>query len=382
MPLPDFAFFLDRPDTPVAPQHDLWHRPLPAGPPGAAERPDTCGPPVTYGEYFTQARVFLAEGNCRRLRRALAAQSESPAGKIEAVAINLVKHGAFYHPARIDVHRGRHVQRLVLNVAASARGQALIGAEVRNLRGLISRYGPDFLPQVYVRGRSGRLPMFLGQWLEGYHEFHWSRDPRDGQLKMALWDPDRPDRVLSVPQVADLFRQTALVMTFYLDLERLYHIGAWHHGAGDFVASILDDRRVAVKLITVRRYQPLVKSLPHGLLLPAIQLFLVKLSLQNRMDRRDGVHEPVLAPQTAIAATVEGFFQGLERKVNAGVLAAADLQGLRQAIGRSDRTGLEGLVDVLATGLEKPGPLRVWDDGARQDHSAALHRALASRPAP
>jgi len=103
MPLPDFTFSLDRPDTQVTAQHDLWHQPLPAGPPGATVRPADGRQPVTYGEYFTQARAFLADRSCRRLRRALAAQGKAPAGAIDTVAINLVKHGAFYHPARIDV---------------------------------------------------------------------------------------------------------------------------------------------------------------------------------------------------------------------------------------------------------------------------------------
>jgi len=267
---------------------------------------------------------------------------------------------------------------VVLNVAAAAAGQALMAAEVRHLRRLAARFGSDYLPRVYLRGGSDRLPMFLGQWLDGFHEFHWSRDPTDDQLKLVVWDPDRPDLVLSAAQVTDLFRQTALVLTWHFDLDGLGHIGSWHHGAGDFVVRPIAGRGVAVRLITVRRYAPLIKTRAKAMLPAALALFLVKLSLQNRMDRRDGVHEPVLAPPAVIPATVAGVYQALANQVRTGRLSPAFFRHLRQSLSLWEADQWHGLVMATAAALEKGASDPVWHLEAGAAHSAGLHAALQS----
>jgi hypothetical protein len=376
MPIPDFTFFLDRPDTPVTPQSHWWDRPLPGGPAGDPASPAGREPAVTYGEYFTHALAFLADCHCRRLRQALAGQGATAIGRIDAVGIHLVKHGAFYHPARIDVHRGPHCARLALNVAASAQGRALMGQEVRSLRLLTRRFGPGYLPRVHTHGRTGPLPMFLADWIDGFHEFHWSRDPRDGRLRLAVWDPAKGAVALSERLTRSLFCQTARVLTWYFDLNTFNHIGGWHHGAGDFVVRLTRSRPTAVRLVSVRRYGPLLKSACPELLPSALLLFLVKLSLQNRMDRRDGVHEPVLADETVVAATVDGFLQAMTLKARAGVISRSLQRHLRQHLRRQADADLQDLVAAVAALLEKQAPPRLWHPAAQHRHSGLLHAAI------
>ena len=40
------------------------------------------------------------------------------------------------------------------------------------------------------------LPMYLADWLEGFYEFHLSRDPADGKQKLVLWDSPATDHYL------------------------------------------------------------------------------------------------------------------------------------------------------------------------------------------
>ena len=51
-----------------------------------------------------------------------------------------------------------------------------------------------------------------------------------------------------------VYREAARILTLYYDVGSGAAIGPWHHAAGDFVARVSPDGRVAVRCITVRGY--------------------------------------------------------------------------------------------------------------------------------
>ena len=164
--------------------------------------------------------------------------------------------------------------------------------------------------------------MFLGQWFDGFHEFHHAPDPADGSLKPMLWDTETGSRFLTPGQAKDLFRRAAMILTSYYNPETFQQILSWHHAAGDFIVKPLDDRTVDVKLVTVRRYAPAVEMAgpEPSAAVDALLIFILGLSIRNRLDRIEGTGDPVWADDAAVAGTVAGFFQGLDSKVCSGEL--------------------------------------------------------------
>jgi hypothetical protein len=163
--------------------------------------------------------------------------------------------------------------------------------------------------------------MFLGQWFEGYNEFHVSKDPADKQNKIRVWDENHCPYYLSLEQSAALYRQAARILTYYYNAESSEQIFPWHHGAGDFVVKI-DASDLDVKLISARRYSPLFKNLNQPEsgetdvepILQALLIFLLNLSIRMRLDRYDGVGDIVWADEPAVQSTLDGFLDGLALK--------------------------------------------------------------------
>jgi len=95
--------------------------------------------------------------------------------------------------------------------------------------------------------------MFLGEWFDGYSEFHLSQDSGNHKKRIDVW-MDRGSHVtLSDKQAFELYAQASRILTLYYDVSTFECISAWHHGAGDFVIK-LEGERLKTKLITVRCY--------------------------------------------------------------------------------------------------------------------------------
>ena len=279
----------------------------------------------------------------------------------------------------------------VVNVAAGSTGAAVIEKDWRNLRRLASDFGHDFLPRVYDVGsvelkRTGakRAPrrsvkMFLGQWLEGFHEFHLSSPAPEGPLQTIIWDGAAGNRPLKAHQARELYRRCAEILAAYYNVETFEHIGAWHHAAGDFVVC---DRqgRTDVRLVTVREYVPLLQNVPPeaGAVLPALLLFLLKTSLRMRLDRLDGVGDPVWAGDDAVGSTVAGGFDGLERQQRHGTIPDGLTRAFRQYLRRQSPGELGGMLAML-TAREHPDAMgRDLMAAGREAHAAALIAALTT----
>lgn len=326
---------------------------------------------MTYGDYFRAVRRFLTADRCAVLVGAVKEQAGRSVAQAElgTIRVYLEKHGQFYHPARVTVEVGNARPAFVVNVAVTQTGRAFLGQDYGNIRRLNDRFPYRFLPRVYDRGdaalpgRCRRLEMFAGEWLEGYHEFHLSgtsggrlpdASPGNG-VRLVAWDPGKGVQPLSALQRAEIYRGAALILTAYYDLETFEHIASWHNAAGDFIVKTAGPQ-IDLRLITVRKYAPLFTDVPvtADTILQALLVFFLKLSIRIRLDRLDGVGAFGWADDAAVAAALDGFFDGLALQVRCERVPPA-LPGLfahyLKALSGEDRDAL--LAEIV---LRLPGP--------------------------
>ena len=312
------------------PADEIWLEPVPLSRKSvlsAASSFSGSGKFVSYGDYFTAVRAFIENNDFQVLTGAASRLLGRPisARDIDTISICLEKHGEFYHPARIEVRIGNSPLFFVVNMGVSPAGRKTIQNEYALLKRLGRQFTADFIPEIYgtftAKTSSGfSLPMFLGQWFDGFHEFHLSGDPVNPSAKLKIWDTPTGHRFLTPGQSQDIYRHAAMILTYYYNIETFEQIFSWHHAAGDFIIKPLDGDTVAMKLVTVRRYGPLFENVAQTptAVVDALLIFFLNLSLRNRLDRIDGTGDLAWAGDAAVIGTLDGFFQGLELKARAG----------------------------------------------------------------
>ena len=283
---------------------------------------------VSYEDYFGAVQSFMEKRGLKMIGGVVSEYGENPIG-IQEIRIFLDKHGEFYHPARIEaVMEGKAVS-FVLNVAVSTAGKKCLEREFCLLKKLRENYTYSFVPEVYGRGdvftKSGHhISMFLGEWFEGFHEFHLSLHPRQRQNTILVWEPQQVNFWLSRGQTRALYRQAAMILTYYYDVETFEQIFNWHHAAGDFVVK-LQSLSVKVRLVTVRKYVAMVDNASRDIqsICEALLVFFLNLTIRMRLDRLDGIGEVVWADDMAVEGALQGFFDGLSMKPSLSLLPAS-----------------------------------------------------------
>jgi hypothetical protein len=321
---PRFKYFLSNKKNPVQKDSRIWTVPLPMN---KQQQSDDSGIGVSYGDYFTAARYFLEQDRSKIITRAVSQQihREVTLQEIEEIRIFLEKHGEFYHPARIEIILHGTAIAFVLNVAISDPGKNCIQREYGLLKQLNENFPFSFLPKVFGQGwvsvTGDEIGMFLGEWFQGYNEFHISLDPADEKYKILVWDHEHGNYFLTDDQATNVYRHAARILTCYYNVNTFEHIFSWHHAAGDFVLKC-QNNRIDLKLITVRQYRPLFENniesedeIPDAeRILEALLVFFFNLSIRMRLDRLDGVGKIVWSDDSAIKGTLKGFFEGLTLK--------------------------------------------------------------------
>ncbi len=318
-------FFLATRENPVSVRDDIWLRPLPlfrqAGP---AETAAAAGSPVTYGDYFTAIGSFLEKDHYRIVRTVLNEKSGTTAdiNSVRGLAVFLVKHGAFYHPARVVVASGHDDHDFVINVAVSKTGRDHIAGEFELLAALSGAFEQPVLPRVYALGaisygNNQQLPMFSGQWFEGFYEFHLTANPPENMSNLIVWDQAETAFFLTKEQAENTYQQVAGILTTAYNFFTFEQISAWHHAAGDFILKPVDATQVDLRLITLRKYAPLIENAEPdpAALVEGLLLFLLNLTIRNRLDRLDGTGALAWADDYALKGTINGFFNGLTEVV-------------------------------------------------------------------
>ena len=334
--MPPFRFLLSADHTPVAPGTPLWEAPLPTsrGAAGGGAPASEDGAPISCGAYFSALEEALAADDCAVICEAMAGITQPSPGaprtpkgadRLDRVEIQLLKHGHFYHPARLVVHADGVAHPLALNAALSPDGIAQLPKETAALDALASQAGLDSVPRVLAQGDcispDGRgWRWFLAPWFEGFHEFHLTR-VGDGGQAVVVWNgaADTDPTLLDAAQTDALLEGAARILTTAFNPHTLAHIFPWHHAAGDFVLRLGADGRPRVRLITVRDYQPLLPPAEDNgeedafleRLLYALLLLVVQAALRLRVDRLDGVGEVAVHPPRVVAAICRGFRDGI-----------------------------------------------------------------------
>jgi hypothetical protein len=276
-------------------------------------------PFLTLADYFGALEKFILDDEGNLLQSALKKQITLP--EISEVIFRSEKHGAFYHIASIELLSPEKNIKLAVTTALSEAARISLDEEYSILRQLVEMT-PDYIPQTYCKksvsiatgAGSEEFLMVLGEWLEGYHEWHIGDDPDTGSRRIHLWDYVNGYRFLTDEESYEVLRQSALILTYYYNQESFSQIYPWHHGAGDFIIAAAPGT-ISVKLITARDYEPLVHfEQPNETdqMVAAIH-FLLNLVLRMRLDRLDGVFEPVWLGPFAAEAAVAGFFVGLAK---------------------------------------------------------------------
>jgi hypothetical protein len=362
-----FLYFISHPETAVYPTSAIWTEALPLSRPGFARSGQ---PYVSYGEYFQALRTFFEKDDYRGILAVLRQRLGQPVdpGGIRQIRIYHEKHGEFYHPARIEIQLSQKKITFVLNVALWDTGKQCIAREYADLQRLRNEFARPFVPRVDLCGsvmlaNGLKIDMFLGEWFEGYSEFHLARDPCDQQFKIRVWDDSAGQHYLGSELTEDLFRQVARIMAYYYNVETTEHIASWHHAAGDFVVRV-DSTGLDIKLITVRRYVPLIRDWHSRVdpvrqtdhLLQALLIFFLKLCLRTRLDRLDGVGVFVWANAAAVQGTVKGFLEGLAWKPAFALLPGSIELWFKQYLSVCTQADLDELSQALVDAIPPHAP--------------------------
>ena len=335
--MPRFKFFLSSIKNPVQEGDPIWSTPIPLSlrqSTGTFKSDSDIS--VNHGDYFTAVRDFL-----ERDRYAIVVQSVShylhrniTPDEIEEIRIFLDKHGEFYHPSKVEVVLQADEISFVMNVAVTEVGKQFAQREFRLLKMLNTDYPDSFIPKVYAEGNvftklnQVETRMFLGEWFQGFNEFHISFDPDNNKQKIIVWDHEHGNFFLTTQQTIDVYRQATKILTYYYNIETFEQIVSWHHGAGDFVLKCQEDE-IEIKLVTVRQYRSMFEqNIDHDhktqdaeMILEAVLIFFFNTAIKMRIDRLDGVGGIVWSDKMALKGILKGFFEGLALKQETNMFA-------------------------------------------------------------
>lgn len=333
-----FSFFVGQPPEPVSDASPQWQAALPSHRHDLSTAATATADAAAYGDYFTATADFLSRDDLVLARQIVARVTGTDAASIAptAVAIHLIKHGAFYHPALVTLSTAGGDVQAVLNVAASEAGRQRLPHEAAHLARLTDDFPEHHLPRLYAIGtgrtdRGGRMPMFAAEWFDGYHELHRTGTGTPSIQRWSVWDTDNGTWQMAGEAADPFFRQAAYILAYYFDPRTLSAIQSWHHAAGDFVVAKQGDG-IQVRLITVRRFGPVVDpgdgALDLQTLLDALTVHLVHVSLWLRIDRIDGVGDLVWAHDRYLAPICQGFLQGVAQMAALNGLPEEFIQGV------------------------------------------------------
>ena len=341
-----FHFFISGEEKEVFPGSRLWKFPLSGENTGFSRdipsEDATEDFVITIGDYFSAARQFLLKNDFSLLKSGLKAvfNAPVPTNQIHKIVVFLEKHGALYHPLKIQVAASEsRTCFFVLNGAVSRSGLSLIENEYDLISRMNQAYSKHYLPQVFgidfIKTDNGRIGFFLGKWFDGYKEFHVTQDQDKRQI--VIWEADGSCHYILETDALEIYQEISRILTYYYDLETFEQIFPWHHAAGDFIVR-QEGGSTHVRLITVRGYSPLTefgtgKEDKKVHILPSLMFFFLNLTLRMRLDRLNGTGKTVMLGEGVIKATIEGFLKGLDEKSTAydfGDLRSVFIEFFRQ----------------------------------------------------
>lgn len=349
---------------------------------------ETASEKITYRVFLQGIEAFIRR-HWDRFAEAVSEQAATPVNNIDLIEIVAEKHGSDYHPARIRVHANGLTVCFVANVAITDRGRDRLDKDYQWLKHFRLNFQNSFVPQTYFLGRQTifdtdgeemDLVMFVAEWLEGYHEFHLSRNVEQGTLETVVWDMDRGYGSLSEPQSGEVYRQASLILTYYYDVHTFREVFPWHHASGDFVVH-LGREALDVKMITVRQYEARTvfhHEAPENSV-NALMVFLANLTIRMRLDRLDGVGDIAWAADHCVEATIQGFLDAMKTKVAQGHCSQQVVDDLLGALEAMSPVEWAELFQFVAESYDPSAPDVPVIRENLADHIFSVYSAIRSR---
>ena len=336
-------------------------------------------PSLSYGRYFEGITDVISRDGYGLLVDATGRQlaDDISVADIEEIRIYSEKHGSDYHPAKIEVILHDQCASFVMNVAVTARGKAWICREFEVLQHLNSKYDLPFLPRAYFQGEAfpPSMLMLLGDWFQGYHEFHLSIDKEGGSRSLVLWDTDKGVCYLSGPQVWQIYSQAAKILTLYYDVETFEQIFPWHHAAGDFVVKT-HEKSIDVRLVTARQYASMLERSEGVSVHEALLFFLLNLSVRMRLDRLDGVGAVAWADDECVDATLDGFLEGLRSKEEEKMIIGGTANAFFESCRFLAKEDLSSMFHCLVDACDQAAPDMPVIRDHLERHISKFHTAI------
>ena len=335
--------------------------------------PTQTHPSLTVRDYFEAVRTFILQDRGKPLEGFLRDKEglHSRFEDIHKIRIRSEKHGVLYHLTSVEIHTSGSALKCSVSTAISAKGKECLNHEFDVLKRVQGDQPFSYLPRPYFRGEVSchsnkceeTFSMMLSEWFEDYHEWHFSRDPDDGDHKVCIWDPVQGNRFASREQSFSIFRQIARILTHYYEPETFRQIYPWHHAAGDFIIKTMQDG-LDIKLTTARKYESFMNVLSTENANPVIAIlyFFMNLTIRIRLDRLDGVGEIYWAGDFSVMAATEGFFDAVGRMATAGRLPAGHGNDLLQLLKSFELDELERLFESLLVLYHRDDPDGICSD--------------------
>lgn len=368
---PEFKYFISTGEGDAEADREWLSRPLPVSRQGEAE---TGGP--SYADFFGLLQRILGGPALPALTLALGGHEP------ERVGIIAEKHGALYHPARIEIEGGGKQAVLCANAALAPMARFMARREVGVLEKLDAASALKYLPGSYgfFEGEYACLSgtILMTSWLTGFFEFHLAQNPATGEIGLRVWDTIKGPYFADNAFLDEVYFQASRILAYYYEPVSGEQLSPWHHAAGDFVVRPDSEGRPEVKLITARGHDPLIGGEDDDLPDPMDSgiYFFVNTILRMRLDRENGTGGLVFAPEFSVEKIVEGFFQGLsEREKERG--AGSDFSS--RLLKRLIEAGPEGLAEAaneLLSACDPASPDVGFLAPEVSDHSGAVYAAL------
>jgi len=336
----------------------------------------------------SQLRTLLGQEEHQPLRSALSQLLGRPVPlrEIQEVRVISRKHGAFYHVAEVQAKVAEHFHSLAVNSAVGPARQALLESEFATLQELNQRFPLGFIPRVFSLGTSScrlaadthiALKSSIGEWFEGYHEFHLTATGPTAVPSLKVWDAHADRPFLNAVESRMLYHRAAFILTVYYDPESFSQIYPWHHAAGDFIVK-RQEAGLQMRLITVRGYLPLIAigDGPFDRWIPLAHFFL-NLSLRMRLDRLDGTGDLAWAAADCLQGVVSGLLEGWGRKAatDAALPRVSEVAEVLRSFTADEWLAFAHL--VLHDGFAEAEELEFMQ-ARLEEHAASLTQALGA----
>lgn len=276
---------------------------------------------LTLGNYFSTIRNFILKEDAAQLLEVLGRMRQTTVRRADLARLCLrsEKHGAFYHIASLEIMIDHQPFKLAVTTAVHAAARNCLRREFNLMSLLAGKASTHDLPDVYFYGEQTwqqgeskeTFSLMVGEWLDDYHEWHYSLNLQNRKPGICLWDNQAGNHFLTAAEGGELIRQAAGILSRTYDTLSGRQIWPWHHAAGDFIVRCKRGT-IDVKLITVRGYD-FQDFLATGDIPPQAGLifFFLHLSIRLRLDRWDGVGELVWMNQPLVRPIIAGFLDGL-----------------------------------------------------------------------